>query len=169
VHNKDQATLIHAFSLIKPYCPKAKLILIGNGELEASLKVQVNANGLSKDIIFTGYLVNGFKYMKAFDCFVLSSIQEAFGRVLLEAMIAKRPIIATRAHGIPEVVGDAGTLIEPRDAMGLSAAMKNMYALTESQRDRLGETAYQHAVDHFSIPCFQRIFWDLPLIKSLKE
>ena len=167
--NKDQESLIHAFSLIKPYCPNIKLIIIGDGELESRLKEKVQAYGLSEDIIFTGFLSGGFRYMKAFDCFTLSSIQEAFGRVLLEAMISKLPIITTRVHGIPEVVGDTGVLIKAKDAVAFASAMKQIYTLSPEERHQLGEKAYQRATTHFSIPKFNEQFWQLPLLQSIKE
>ncbi|VVC76462.1 N-acetylgalactosamine-N, N'-diacetylbacillosaminyl-diphospho-undecaprenol 4-alpha-N-acetylgalactosaminyltransferase [Aquicella siphonis] len=167
VKNKDQTTLIQAFSLIKPYCPKAKLVIMGSGELEASLKQQIRDNHLDNDILLTGYLSVGFRYMKAFDCFVLSSIQEAFGRVLLEAMIAKLPIIATRVHGIPEVVANAGILVEPKDPVNLATAMQRIYELSPQAREERGDAAYQHAVKHFSIPLFYKQFWQLPAISAL--
>lgn len=167
--NKDQKTLIHAFSLIKPYCPQAKLIIVGQGELETQLKEQVKSYGLTNEVIFTGFLSGGYRYMKAFDCFVLSSIQEAFGRVLIEAMIAKIPIIATRVNGIPEVLGDTGTLIKPKDAAALASAMKQLYLLSKEERAVLGEKGYQHTAKNFSIPAFCEQFWQLPLMQSIKE
>lgn len=167
--NKDQENLIHAFSLIKPYCPNIKLIIIGNGALETRLKEQVKSYSLTNDVIFTGYLASGFSYMKAFDCFTLSSIQEAFGRVLLEAMVAKLPIIATRVHGIPEVVGDAGIVVKAKDAAALSSAMKQIYTLSPEARAELGQKAYDRALTHFSIPTFNEEFWQLPLLQSIKE
>ena len=169
VRNKDQENLIHAFSLIKPYCPKAKLIIVGEGELETKLKEQVKSLGLTDDIIFTGFLTSGLRYMKAFDCFVLSSIQEAFGRVLIEAMIAKLPIIATTVNGIPEVVSNAGTLVKPKNAVQLAEAMKHIYAASAEERAQLGQTAYQQAATHFSIPTFYQYFWQLPLIRHISE
>lgn len=167
--NKDQKHLIQAFGLIKPHCPQAKLVIAGDGDLEASLKEEVKLLGLNQDVIFTGFLPNGFRYMKAFDCFVLPSIQEAFGRVLLEAMIAKLPIIATKVHGIPEVMGDTGILINPRDLDELASAMKQMYLASSEKLKQTGLTAYQHAINNFSIPKFQEHFWQLPLIKSIKD
>ncbi|RDI48114.1 glycosyltransferase [Aquicella lusitana] len=167
--NKDQESLIHAFSLIKPYTPKAKLVIIGDGELESRLKDQAKSYGLQNDIIFTGFLSGGFRYMKAFDCFALSSVQEAFGRVLIEAMVARLPIIATRVHGIPEVVGHAGTLIKPRDPVAFAEAMKQIYIASEEERNMLGEKAYQHVSDNFSIPAFYKQFWQLPLVQPVKE
>jgi glycosyltransferase involved in cell wall biosynthesis len=162
--NKNQKNLIHAFSLIKVQYPRAKLIIIGDGVLEDSLREQVKAYGLNDDVILTGFLAGGYRYMKAFDCFVLPSTQEAFGRVLLEAMIAKLPVIAARVHGIPEVVADAGTLINPHNSDELADAMRHIAALTSEARAQLGEYAHQHVVSHFSIPKFHEQFWQLPLI-----
>lgn len=157
--NKDQKSLIQAFSQIKSQCPQAKLILIGDGHLEMTLKHQAHACGLEHDIFFTGFLANGMRYMKAFDCFVLSSTQEAFGRVLIEAMIAKLPIIATRVNGIPEVVGDAGLLVPPQNVADLAAAMQQVYALSANERTAMGDKAYQHVKTHFSMPVFEQQFW----------
>lgn len=162
VPNKDQANLIRAFSLIKPYCPKAVLILIGSGPLEAELKQQVENLKLTERVIFTGFLNNGFKYMKAFDYFVLSSKQEAFGRVLLEAMLAQTPIIAAKSHGIPEVVGDVGVLVKPQDARALAESMKQAYLLSSSERGEWAKKAYDYLIENFSISAFNRQFWELP-------
>jgi glycosyltransferase involved in cell wall biosynthesis len=107
--------------------------------------------------------------MPALDCFVLSSKQEAFGRVLLEAMIAKLPIISTRTNGIPEVVGDSGIIVEPNNAGALAAEMKKIYLSSAEQQQENGNKAYQRAIDYFSIPCFQNTFWGLPLTQGLKE
>lgn len=167
--NKDHQTLIRAFALIKPSCPKAKLIIMGDGELESELKEQVRVAGLAGDVIFAGYVNTAYIYMKAFDCFVLSSTQEAFGRVLLEAMIARLPVIATSVNGIPEVVGTAGTLIKAKDAAAFSSAMKNIFDLSAAERNKLGDIAYQHAQENYSIPTFQKQFWQQPLVKSIKE
>lgn len=167
VKNKDQATLIQSFALIKPFCPRAKLVIMGSGELESLLKNQIHENNLENDVILTGHLGSGYRYMKAFDCFVLSSIQEAFGRVLLEAMIAKLPIIATRVHGIPEVVANAGTLVEPHDPINMATAMQKTYELSAHAREEQGEAAYERAVKHFSIPLFYKQFWQLPAISRL--
>jgi len=159
VANKDQATLIRAFALIKPHAPKAKLLILGEGELEADLQSLIRELHLEDSIVLTGFLPQGFRYMKAFDCFVLSSIQEAFGRVLLEAMIARLPIIATRVNGIPEVMGRIGTLVNAKECEELAKAMQTIYTLTQKERDALGDEAYARAQHSFSIPCFRQQFW----------
>lgn len=168
-HNKDQHTLIHAFSLIKPYCPKAKLIIMGDGELEKILREQIQQDGLQLDVILTGFLPAAYRYMYAFDCLVLSSIQEAFGRVLIEAMIANVPVIATRVNGIPEVMGNTGILIDPRNAMQLAEAMKRIDALSPEERHTFGKAGHARVQQYFSIPAFYQQFWQLPVLNALKE
>lgn len=161
--NKDHETLITAFAKIKLHCPRAKLLIIGDGILLSHLESVVVKHDLVNDVIFHGFLPSAFRYMKAFDCFVLSSIQEAFGRVLLEAMVAKLPIIATRVNGIPEVLDQTATLIAACDEAALTHAMQTIYHLSAEERKIQGEKAYQRAQQHFSIPVFQQTYWQLPL------
>lgn len=155
--NKDQKTLIAAFSLIKAACPEAKLVILGDGQLEAELKQQVSTLNLNQDVIFTGFVPDGFRYMKAFDVYVSSSIQEAFGRVLLEAMIARVPTIATRVNGMPEVLGDSGVIVEPRQPGQLANALRQAYELSSQQRSAWGSRVYCRATQEFSIPRFEEI------------
>lgn len=157
--NKDHHHLLQAFAKVKTNCKNVKLVIMGDGELESQLKLQAKALSIEKDVLFMGFVPAAYRYMKAFDCFILSSIQEAFGRVLLEAMIAKRPIIATDVHGIPEVLGTSGYLVKPRDIASFVNTMKQVYMLSQEERDQLGIAAYEQALNHFSIPKFQEQFW----------
>ncbi len=159
VPNKDQHTLIRAFATLKATCPQAKLIILGEGALEGALKAEVAALQLQEDILFTGFLPHAARYIKAFDCFVLSSVQEAFGRVLLEAMLAKCPIIATRAHGIPEVMGKQGILVDPGDMAALTEAMKQYYHQSKEALRSTGEQGYTHLSMQYALPAFQQQFW----------
>ncbi len=71
-----------------------------------------------------GPKINAATLLKAFDIFVLPSIKEGFPFVLLEAMQAGLPIIATNVGGIPEALGDAGILIEPNNPKALADALE---------------------------------------------
>lgn len=157
--NKDHHHLLKAFAQVKANCPKAQLVIMGDGDLEKPLQALVTTLKLETSVHFTGFVPGAYRYMKAFDCFILSSTQEAFGRVLLEAMIARIPVIATEVHGIPEVVGGTGILVKPRHVKGLTDAMKQMYMTSREERVLQGEKAYHHALTHFSIPSFQKQFW----------
>jgi glycosyltransferase involved in cell wall biosynthesis len=164
---KDQATLISAFSQVADQYPQAKLIIIGPGDLEATLKQQAAALGLQDRVILTGYIADGFRLMKAFDAFVLSSIKESFGRVLLEAMVARVPVIATKTDGIPEVVGDAGFLVEARQPEKLAATMLLVLNTPATELTQLGEKGYQRMLSHFSVESIKKYFWQLPLLARL--
>ena len=96
--------------------------------------------------------------MKAFDVFVLSSVQETFGRVLLEAAIARTSIIATRVHGIPEVLGDTGQLISERNPKELAEAMLLNYQWSMEERQHAIDKTYQRITTHFSLPAFRETF-----------
>ena len=165
--NKDHASLIKAFALIAHHS-NIKMIIIGEGELQTRLQKLVQEEKLENHILFTGFLPQAARYMKAFDCFILSSIQEAFGRVLLEAMIAKLPIIATEVNGIPEVLANVGYLVQAKDITGLSEAMKKIVQTSEQEKINQGEQAYQRVLQYYSIPIFIKDFWQLPLLQTLR-
>jgi glycosyltransferase involved in cell wall biosynthesis len=152
-------SLLEALQLIKPQCPNAQVTIIGDGKMETVLKNFVQKTSLGNSVNFTGFILDGFRFMKAFDALVLCSVEEAFGRVLLEAMIAHVPIIATRTHGIPEVVGDAGYLIEPGNSQQLAHAMEKIYSSTQEQLSVLSDKSYQRMLDNFSPVAFKKTFF----------
>jgi glycosyltransferase involved in cell wall biosynthesis len=160
---KDQKTLLLAFAAIKPSCPNAKLIIIGDGELELELKEHIKQLHLTEDVIMTGFLDKAVKYLKAFDVFVLPSIKEAFGYVLLEAMTAKVPIIAAKTNGIPEVVAETGILFPAKNSEALSHEMLTLYQQSKEQQFERGELGYQRVTNTFSLQHFHQLFWQLPI------
>lgn len=162
---KDQKNMISAFAKIKLQLPHAILLLIGDGPLEEDLKQLVVKLNLQQDVIFTGFVMDAKRYLKAFDIFMLTSIKEAFGRVLLEAMTAKIPVIGTRTHGIPEVIGDAGFTVEAEDSDRLSTAMLKMANLPSSEMSALGNKGYERVKTHFSTDKFREDFWQLKILE----
>ena len=158
VKEKDQKTLLQAFALAKPQCPDSKLVIIGDGRLEMDLKQQARDLQIEDDVLFTGFIADGFRLMKAFDVTILCSIKEAFGRVLLEAMVARIPLIATNVCGIPEVVGDTGFLVEASNPQQLANAMTEVYKTPKAERDQYGEKGYQRMLNCFSIEPFKKYF-----------
>lgn len=159
VENKDQCTLIRAFALIKNQCPNALLVIAGTGRLENQLIQLTDELNLTDRVIFTGFITEGFRYMKAFDTYVSSSIQEAFGRVLLEAMVAEIPIIATAVNGVPEVMGTTGKLIAPSNVQLLAHEMKANYDASSTQLQEWGSQGSLRVRTEFSIPRFKETFW----------
>ena len=165
VKNKDQKTLINSFAAIQAQCPNAKLLIAGSGNLEQELKHLVQELKITDSVIFTGFLLDAFSYMKAFDVYISSSTQEAFGRVLIEAMVAQVPIIATKVNGVPEVIGDTGPLVLAGDSATLAKEMFKAYE-DKATLSAWGMRGYQRAVKEFSQRKFHEIFWNLPLLRS---
>lgn len=167
--NKDHASLITAFSKVHAQHPQTLLVILGDGVLEPQLKQQIESLHLENAVILAGFVPCGFHYLKAFDTFVLSSIQEAFGRVLIEAMLARCPVIATRVNGIPEVLGDTGQLVEPHNPEALEKAMLMQLQKAPHQMQQNTDDAYQRVCTHFSIPAFTQQFFSLPGLAATKE
>ncbi len=106
--DKDQTTLIKGFAAALPQLPTGSLLAImGSGRLEQQLKNLAVELEVADRVRFLGQVANGRRYFKAFDLFALSSDHEPFGMVLLEAMAAGVPVIATDCGGAKEVVEDA--------------------------------------------------------------
>ncbi|MEZ5480835.1 MAG: glycosyltransferase [Porticoccaceae bacterium] len=107
VPNKGYLFLLKALSNIEF---KGKLVLIGDGRQRGELEASALALGIHDKVIFAGNVDQAYRFVKAFDLFVLPSIEEAFGMVLLEAIAGEVPAIGSDAGGIPEVLGDNALL-----------------------------------------------------------
>lgn len=122
LHNdKDQATLIKGFAKAYPNLPNnSLLVIIGAGPLEQELKQLVSSLSLNRQVIFKGNVPNAKQYFRAFDLFVLTSDNEPFGMVLLEALAAELPIICSDCGGGAEVISEFGELFDFGDFSDLS-------------------------------------------------
>jgi glycosyltransferase involved in cell wall biosynthesis len=123
---KGHAYLLRAFVEVKKKCPEARLIVVGSTDSPeaAAVLALVKQLKLESSVTLTGYLDNAWEYVECFDLFVYPSVAfESFGFALLEAMRFAKPIVAAATGGIPEVVGEAGILVEPRQAGQLADAI----------------------------------------------
>ena len=123
--HKDHDTLIRAAALVVERQPQARFVIVGDGELRASLAALAASLGVTDHVVFTGFRRDIDRLMPAFDVFCLSSVLEGLGTSLLDAMSFSRAIVATRAGGISEAVadGETGSLVPPRDFRALAAAL----------------------------------------------
>ena len=117
VEQKSLDFLIKTFYEFKNLDIKSKLILVGSGPQTTKLKSMAKKLEVYEKIIWIEYAENVLEILKLSDVFVLPSKYEGFGLVLLEAMFAKKPIIATKVSAIPEVIQDNwnGLLIKHGD------------------------------------------------------
>jgi glycosyltransferase involved in cell wall biosynthesis len=102
---KDLHTLIRVFERYHELFPESTLSIVGGGPLELELKELVLELGLGHSVNFEGRSDAVMKHIKSWDIFLLTSKYEGFGMVLLEAMDASVPIIASNNSAIPEVLG----------------------------------------------------------------
>src|SRR5216684_617516 len=122
VPHKGQRYLIDAAHLVVQQVPDARFVILGEGELREHLLKQVHEHRLEKHVLLPGFRIDVLGCLKAFDVFVMSSVTEGLGTSLLDAMAASRPIVATTAGGIPEIVEDGatGSLVPPRDPVAMA-------------------------------------------------
>lgn len=125
VEQKDHATLLNAFAEAKKSHSGCKLYLYGAGPLEASLKQQAESLGVSEHVCFMGHDPKAASLLAGFDLFVLSSLWEGLGLVLVEAMMAHCPIVATKAGAIEDVLDDEYRhyLVEIKDEKAFAEQM----------------------------------------------
>ncbi|MBI2446212.1 MAG: glycosyltransferase [Parcubacteria group bacterium] len=124
--NKGLDFLILAAARIKKSQPSWQFIIIGNGPEKLNLEKLIKNHGLENDVFLIGSIPDAHKYLKAFDLFVLPSVKEGQPWVILEAMAAEIPIVATNIAGIPEMIENekSGLLVEPTDPDALAAAIE---------------------------------------------
>jgi len=159
--DKDQATLIRGFALALLHLPTGSLLAImGSGRLEAALKALAAELGVGEQVRFLGQVANGRRYFKAFDVFALTSDHEPFGMVLLEAMAAGVPVIASDCGGAPEVIGAEGSVFPLRDEQALAAALHHGVG------SGLDERVWDSLRSRFSDEAAKRRFTELPLLVS---
>lgn len=102
---KDLSTLLQAFALICHEKPNAKLVVVGGGPDREILENIALDLGISTRITWVGRTSEISEYLEIMNVFVLTSLYEGFGLVLLEAIVANCPIVASNNSAIPEVLG----------------------------------------------------------------
>ena len=102
-------------------------------------------------LIFTGWREDIPEILSVLDIVVVPSLNEAVGRILIEAGACGKPVVATRVGGIPEVVQDnqTGILVPPKDAYELARAVISLLE-DKNKRQKMGETAKNWVDDKFS-------------------
>ncbi len=105
--------------------PDARFVLVGDGELRQALKAKARALSLDDRVVFSGFREDVPSLIAGMDLFVLPSLNEGLGLVLVMAMALGKPIVATAVGGVPEVLGEgeAGMLVPPRDSRALADAI----------------------------------------------
>lgn len=148
---KGQEWLLRSWPAVLSAMPEATLVVVGDGDQRTMLQTLAVQLGIDRRTIFTGALENPLAVMRRADVVVMPSLSEGLPITLLEAMALERPVVATRAGGIPEVVtdGENGLLVPPRDHEATAAAIVSLLA-DERKASRLTAAALLHVGQHWS-------------------
>jgi glycosyltransferase involved in cell wall biosynthesis len=134
--------LIEAMAKVVKEFPQAQLTLVGDGPLRGDVERRISELALTENVQLTGMVshedIPG--YLSRSDLLVLPSLSEGLPLVLVEAMSAGKPVVATRVGGIPDVLCEnggeqTGTLVDPGDSQALAQAISTM--LNDPEKARL--------------------------------
>ena len=99
--------------------PQLIFVIIGEGRLRPEIESLIKKYGLKSKVVLAGRIPDAYKYLKAFDIFVLPSLKEGFPWIILEAAAARLPIIATEIGALPEIL-EKECLVKPKDSKKLA-------------------------------------------------
>ena len=151
VGHKDPVNFVRAMRTVIDQHPTAHALLVGEGPLRAEATAEARSLRIDGQIHFTGYRDDADALLAAADVVTLSSREEGLGSVLLDCLVFGRPVAATRAGGIPEIVvdGETGILVPVSDPRALGNAIGRLLG-DPSLRERMSAAAHARAV-HFSV------------------
>ncbi|WP_324726538.1 glycosyltransferase, partial [Pseudomonas chlororaphis] len=141
--------------------------ILGSGRLEQNLKDLSRELGIADRVLFLGQVTEARRFFRAFDAFALSSDHEPFGMVLLEAMAAGVPLLATACGGAKEVVEGVGILFPLGDAEHMAQGLQHLAGMDENQRLLCAELMFERLRERFSDRAVRDAFWRLPQVTDL--
>jgi glycosyltransferase involved in cell wall biosynthesis len=145
--------LIQAVDHLKPNYPDIRCLIVGKGDKNYQYKLDLLVKNLNLEdnIEFLGFQEDVNSVLSRFEIFVLPSIREGFGIVLLEAMAMKKAVVASRVGGIPEIVQDGrtGLLVPPGNSIAIADAIHRLIE-NESLRHQFEKAGYDRICQDFS-------------------
>lgn len=150
--HKGQKDLLAALPRVIAELPETRLVVVGEGDQEESLRRLAGELGVSERVRFTGMRRDVPRLLTGFDLFCMPSYLEGLCNSVLEAFAMSVPVVATRAGGLPEIVvhGETGRLAPPHDPPALAA---EMVALLKDRPEaaRLARAGYHLAHERFGV------------------
>ena len=156
---KNISTLIKAAAITAKQESNIKYLLVGEG-VESDLLHDLAAQlSLGDYVKFAGRVAEADlpAYYRSGDIYVLPTLYEGFGIVYIEAMASGLPIISTTAGAVPEVVRDAGILLDPMDVSGFAREIINLYK-SPSLRNRFRERGFYLVSNDYNLEKWMSIF-----------
>ena len=154
---KGIEVLIDAIPKVVATIPNAVFLIAGDGPMRDEWTSRATAAGVGDRIRWAGYRRDVEELLAGADLFVLPSLADAFPTVLLEAMAAGVPAVASNVGGIPEIIqnGRTGTLVPPGDADALARGIASLLS-DAAARERMRATTPGEAERRFSTAAWLR-------------
>ncbi len=152
VKQKAQKYLIDVAAILKENGVNFKLLIAGDGKLKNDLIRQAKERGVEKEVKFIGFVNNIKSFMESIDIFLLSSLWEGFGYVLVEAMLCAKPVVAFKVSSNKEIIIDneSGFLVD--DLSAEEFAEKTMLLINDKNiREKMGNFARESSISRFDI------------------
>lgn len=149
--HKGQRYLLAAMPRVLAAEPMARLFVVGDGELRGALEAQVKELDIGHAVTFTGFRTDVPQWLALFDVFIMSSHLEGLCTSVLDALAMRRPVVASAAGGLPEIIRHevTGLLVPPKEPEPLADAIVRLLRDRELGR-RLAEAGRRHVEAEFS-------------------
>ncbi len=149
--DKNPLLFVEAAAAAARRCPSAHFLMLGDGPLRPAAEARAQALGLEGRIVFPGFRPNAAALLPVLDTLVLSSDSEGAPLIVLEAMAASRPVVATAVGDVPAQIvdGETGFVVAPGDAAGLAEAIAQLADV--ALRAQLGVAGRERVLERFSV------------------
>ncbi|WP_456406413.1 glycosyltransferase [Thiolapillus sp.] len=147
---KDHATLLRAFAQVLPIVPEARLLIVGEGPLEESMRSLMHALEIDSNVHFLGVRRDIPELLQLFDVFTLSSLIEGLPISLLEAMASACPVVATRIPGVDELVNQESGILVPHSSPDEQAEALVRVLTEDGLAESLGSGGRRRVLEKFS-------------------
>jgi len=162
---KNCSSFLKAVTIVHEQKPSIRFLIAGDGDERSELEKKAAEYNLKECLVFLGNRSDIPDIMAAMDIFVLSSLNEGFGRVLVEAMAAGTAIVTTDVGGTSDVIEDtvSGILVPPSDPEALASAILSLIS-DKKLREKYSREGRKRAVQfdvHHTAQCFEDVYDEL--------
>ncbi|MBM3133236.1 MAG: glycosyltransferase [Chloroflexi bacterium] len=155
--DKGYEYFVSAARLIKDSFPEVKFVVVGKHldtqeEYWNHLQASIAGASMEADFIWAGHRTDVPEMMNLMDVFVLGSVLEGAGMVIMEAMASGKPVVGTRVGGIPELIvdGETGTIVPPKDPKAIADAVLHLLRHPDQARE-MGMRGRKRAIETFDV------------------
>lgn len=170
---KGHRFMLQAMARVKARYPKIALLVVGEGSRKSELEQESRKEVLDIPVLFSGIRQDVPEILNCVDALVLPSTREGFPIILLEAMAAGKPIIASNVGGVSECIGseeEGGILVPPGDVKALTETMRRVLE-DRTLCERLAKKSRQRVKDLFPVEIMiaktEKLYLDLLSVKQV--